>query len=279
MSTRAIAAGVQQAWFGFVSNDKNILLGGTTVAPVAGADGNHAIQIVGIQTAPTGVTESDVVSVLGDDGVLGAFSFQSETPVSFILNTGENDLAKDALFQNSLVENFNGIDQGLVVPTTPQFPDGALLIQSRAKDTGNNGATAWTANVYLRVTVFPLDRETFAGREAASYRYQVVAQPATNKPTGTTLTTALNGYESSTIWKLKGENPFTFCRFTGNAALTTFTGLLKAPAGVNAQSIVAINGVQQATNTYSFNVANKTITFTSPPANNAAIVVVYTYTG
>ena len=279
MSTRAIAAGVQQAWFGFVSNDKNILLGGTTVAPAAGADGNHAIQIVGIQTAPTGVTESDVVPVLGDDAVLGAFSFQSETPVSFIMNTGENDLAKDALFQGSLVESFNGIDQGLVVPTTPQFPDGTLLIQGRAKDTGNNGASAWVANLYLRVTVFPLDRETFAGREAASYRYQVVAQPATNKPTGTTFTTTLNGYESSTIWKLKGANPFTFIRFTGNGALTTFTGLLKAPAGVNATSIVAINGVQQDPSTYSYNVANKTITFTVAPANNAAIVVFYAYTG
>lgn len=277
MTTRTIAAGNQQAWFAFVSNDKNIITGGTTTAPTAGAAGSHAIQVVGIQTAPSGIPESDVVSVLGDDAVLGAFDFESETPTSLIINTGENDLAKDALFQGSLVESFNGIDQGLIRPTAPILPDGCLVIQSRAKDTGNNGASAWVANLYLRVTVRPLDRETFAGREAASYRYQVVAQPATNKPTGTTFTTTLNGYESATVWKLKGTNPFTLARFTGDNSTVTFTGLLKAPAGTNAPSIVAINGVQQAANTYTFNVTNKTITFTVAPATNAAIVVLYGY--
>lgn len=276
MAIRNIVAGTQQAWIAFVSNDKNIIYGGTTSAPAAGAAVSNAIQLVGIQTAPSGIPESTPVAVSGDDAVLGTFDFESDSPVAFVINVAEADLTKIGLLQNTLVETDGNINTGLLQPISPNLPDVALLIQGKAKNTGSNGASAWYANLYLRCTLRYLGRETFSNREAGSFRFQVVAQPATNKPTGVTITTAINGSTGATVLELSGNYPMTMARFTGNGALQTFTGLTKTPVS-GADSTLAIDAVKQTQGTWSFNTSNKTITTTGTPANGAAGVVIYGY--
>jgi hypothetical protein len=275
MSTRLISAGVQQAWLAFVGNDKNMITGASSTAPAPGAAVSHALPLRGVQTVPSGLPESEVVAVLGDDRVLGSFDFESETPTSFVINTGEVDLERVAQLQGTLVETIGEIELGLLRPSDVQLPDICLVVNARAKRTGEGGASGWQVYIYPRLTLRPLGRETFAGREAATYRYQASVQTVENKPWGTTFTAAANGATSADVIELSTLYPIAMFAFTGNGTVTTFTGLERTPAGA-AHAIYALNAVQQ-TSGYSFNATNKTFSTTTPPANNAKGVVFYGY--
>jgi len=275
--TRVIGAGVQRAFLAFVSNDKNIITGGTTTAPANGSV-SDAIQLVGIQSAPTGIPEGDVVSVEGDDTILGSFQFDSVAPATFIISTGENDLLKDALLQSTLVESVNDMQIGVLRPTTQELPDVCLLIQGRAKDTGANGASAYMAYFYPRCTIQPLGRTGFDGRTAGAFTYQVVAQPVSNQPTGATLTEAINGTGGATVLAVNSNYPLTMARITGDNTTLAFT-LGKQPANATtSNAVVGINGVKTTTG-YTFNTVTNQIVFAVAPALGAKVVVIYGYQG
>lgn len=276
---KTIQAGTQQAFLAFVGTDKNIILGGTTTAPSAGATGSGAIQLTGIQTAPTGIPEGEAVPVLGDDSIFGAIEFDSADPTQFVINLGQFDLETEAKLQGTTVETFSdsGVAMGVMRPYIPSYPDVTIIIQGKAKkrDSGVQGAKAWAGYIYPLCTLQPIGRETFDGRTAGTNRYKVVAQMAGNKPWGTTIVDATNGTTAATALPFTSDYPFCMQRFTGNGVLTTFTGLEFTPATALG-AIVAIDSVQQTGN-FTLSPANKTITFTSAPANGSAIVVYYQY--
>lgn len=274
--TRVVAAGARNAWIAFVGDTNGIIAGATPAYPAAGALSN-ALPLRGIQTAPTGVPETDTVAVTGDDGVLGSFEFDSESPTSFVINTGSWDLALAAALQRTAVEAINGVDVGVVRPEFVSIPDVALLVQGVSK--GVDGKSQWHAFLYPRCTVRPLGRETFASREAATFRYQVTAQPVGRFPTGRLLTTAANGTTLTTALELRSDNPLTMAAFTGNGTQTVFTGLARRPASdtING-SIVGINAVH-LTGGVTFDPANSEIEFATAPAADARGVVIYGYIG
>ncbi len=276
---QTIQAGTQQAWIAFVSNDKNIITGGSVTAPTAGATGSAGIQLTGIQTAPTGIPEGESVAVNGDDTLLGSIEFDSADPTQFVINLGQFDLDTEALLQSTVVETFadSGVSMGVMRPITPDYPDVCLLIQGKAKkqDVSVKGQKAYAGYLYPLCTIQPIGRETFEGRTAGTNRYKVTAQPTSNKAWGTTITESANGTTAATALPFTSDYPMTMHRFTGNGVLLTFTGLSKVPAGTTS-AIVAIDGVQQSGN-FTLSPANQTITFTSAPANGAKIVVFYQY--
>lgn len=277
---QTIQAGTQEAWIAFVSNDKNIITGSSVTAPTAGAVGSPSIQLVGIQTAPTGIPEGESVGVNGDDALLGSIEFDSADPTQFVINLGQFDLDTEALLQGTTVETFSeaGISLGVMRPISPSYPDVCLIIQGKAKkqDPSVKGQKAYAGYIYPLCTIQPIGRETFEGRSAGTNRYKVTAQPTSNKSWGTTITTSANGTTAATALPFTSDYPIVQHRFTGNGVLTTFTGLAKTPASTSL-AIVAIDGVQQANNTFTLSPANNSITFTTAPANGAKIVVLYQY--
>lgn len=274
--TRIVAAGARNAWLAFVGDTDNIIAGATAAYPAAGTL-SHALPLRGIQTVPTGMPETNTVAVLGDDGVLGSFEFDSEQPTSFIINTGSWDLALAAALQRTEVESINGIDVGVVRPEFVSIPDVALLVQGVSK--GVDGKSQWHAFLYPRCTVRPLGRESFASREAATFRYQVTAQPVSRFPTGRALTTAANGTTLTTALELRTDNPLTMAAFTGDGVVTVFSGLLRKPASTTITgSIVAVNGSHLTTGV-GFDTVNNELEFATAPAAGARGVVIYGYVG
>ena len=274
--TRIVAAGARNAWLAFVGNTDNIISGATPAYPAPGTL-SHALPLRGIQTVPTGVPETDTVAVLGDDGVLGSFEFDSEQPTSFVINTGSWDLELAAALQRTAVEAINGIDVGVVRPEFVSIPDVALLVQGVSK--GVDGRSQWHAFLYPRCTVRPLGRETFASREAATFRYQVTAQPVGRFPTGRALTTAANGTTLATALELRSDNPLAMAAFTGDGTTTVFGGLARRPASDTITgSIVALNSTH-LTSGVTFDQANSELEFATAPANAARGVVIYGYVG
>ena len=228
-SPQSIQAGNQEAWFMFYdtngdpSGNSPVALGSGTSAP--------AYKLIGIQTAPSPIPESETVTVPGDDTSLGAINFASDAPREMLLNFGLMDLTFEALLQNSLVENFGTISMGLLDTDIPFTAYGALIIQSKAvkKTPGVSGQSAYSGWVYPYVQLFPLGRETAEGRTAGSIRYKGVAQAAFNNPWGTTITDKNGAQASAYARPFTAAHPLTLHAFRG--AVSTLVPL-RAPAAL-----------------------------------------------
>lgn len=278
MAKQAGSVGTQQAWLGIAGGGLyNYLLGSSATAPAAGTI-SPMKQITGIQAAPTGIPEGEVIPVPGDDGVLGSIGFDSDAPTEFIITTGLFDLDLQALIQGTKVEAVGDINFGVVRPTAAEALNATIIVQSKAfkYDVGLRGQKAWHGYIYPAVNLRFLGRETFEGRTAAVNRFQVTANQGTHKFWGDTFTDQVNGSDSMTAQEFISDNPLVAERITGDGSVVTFN-LLNTPITA-AKTNVWINGVKQvATTDYTVSAANKTITFGVAPANDAVVVLLYEY--
>lgn len=273
--TQSLSAGVQQSWISFLDSE-NFAIGKLTSAIAAGQiRGSYPFK--GIQTMPTGIQESDVVPVPGDDTTLGSFIFASDKPREFLMNFGQGDLDLDALLQGTLVETIGNLKVGLADPGLPVYPTVCLIVNSRAlkENTGVAGQAAWNVFIYPVVQIQPLNRETLAGRTAGVQRYKGVAQAAYNHPWGVTLSSAVNGNLSSFVFQMTSNYPLTLDCFRGDGIVTNWV-LNKTPVSVVETNAFAervaqtVNSVTPATNT---------ATITTPVVANKRGVFLYGYNG
>lgn len=225
---KSLTAGVQNCWLSFL-DPFNFAIGNSTTAPSAGnIQGSYPF--VGIQQMPTGIPEGEPVPIPGDDTNLGSILFDSDAPREFLMNFGQGDQALDALLQGTLVSSEGDISLGLVDPAHPVYPTVTLIVQARSikRDSGVAGQAAWSGFIYPVVQIQPLNRETFQGRTAGSYRYKGVAQVAGHRPWGVTIAEALDGDTGSYAFDFKSDNPITLDAFTANGILTSWV-LNKTP--------------------------------------------------
>lgn len=274
MSKAHISAGATQAYFGFIDTT-GFLTGETTTAP---ANGNLAkmYRLLGIQSAASGLPESEDVNIPGDDETLGTITFPPNETPAFVGNFGVNDLTFNSRIQQTSVETIGGMDFGVLQPNDPGAPNGCLIIQSKAvdKDAGSSGNAMWSGQLFPLVTASPLGRETFEGRTAGVYRVKFTAQKAAKKPTGVTIVDGDLGTDGASVIEFGTDHPLLMDRITGDGSTTAFT-LTKALAAtdhlaayVATQQMLHGGGVTGTAN-------SQTITFDSAPAAGAKVVVLY----
>lgn len=271
--SKNLQAGVRDSWLSFLDT-QNFAIGNTTSAISAGSI-RGSYPFVGIQQMPTGIPEGDTVPVPGDDTNLGNFIFSSDAPREFLMNFGQFDLELDALLQGTLVETLGNWKIGLGDPGNPSYPSVSLIVNSRAikRDSSVSGQAAWNVFIYPVVQIQPLNRETLQGRTAGVNRYKGVAQQAFNHPWGVTIAEAVNGDLSSYVFPVTSNYPLTLDAFTGNGVVTDWV-LNKTPINTSETKAFA-ERVAQTVN--SITAATKTMTITSPVANNARSVAIYGY--
>jgi len=223
-----LAAGVQNAWLSFLDNE-NFALGN---APTAITPGNirGSYQFIGIQQMPSGIPEGEAVTIPGDDTTLGSILFDSDAPREFLMNFGQGDLILDAYLQGTLVTSEGRTSTGLIDPVHPVYPTVSLLVQSRSiiRTPGQMGQAAWTGYLYPVVQIQPLGREQFQGRTAGSYRYKGVAQAASHRPWGVTISDSVDGDSGAYAIKMDSYSPLTMDAFTADGIVTSWT-LNKTP--------------------------------------------------
>lgn len=271
--SKNLQAGVRDSWLSFLDT-QNFAIGNNITAIAAGAI-RGSYPFVGIQQMPTGIPEGDTVPVPGDDTNLGNFIFSSDAPREFLMNFGQFDLQLDALLQGTLVETLGNLKIGLGDPGNPSYPTVCLIVNSRAikRDVSVSGAAAWNVFIYPVVQIQPLNRETLQGRTAGVNRYKGVAQQAFNHPWGVTISELVNGDMSSYVFAVTSNYPLTMDSFTGNGVVTDWV-LNKTPINVIETNAFA-ERVAQTVNTVV--PSTKTMTISTPVANNARAQVIYGY--
>lgn len=225
---QSLTAGVQNCWLSFL-DPYNFAIGNSTSTLSAGSI-RGSYPFVGIQQMPTGFQEGEPVSIDGDDTSLGSILFDSNAPREFLMNFGQGDQDLDALLQGTLVSSEGDISMGLADPAHPVYPTVCLIVQARSikRDSGVSGQAAWTGLIYPVVQIQPLNRETFQGRTAGSYRYKGVAQVAGHRPWGVTIAEAVDGDTGSYAFDFKSDNPITLDAFTADGSTTSWV-LNKTP--------------------------------------------------
>lgn len=226
---KSLTAGVQNCWLSFL-DPFNFAIGNNTSAITPGTI-RGSYPFIGIQQMPTGIPEGEPVPIPGDDTVLGSILFDSDAPREFLMNFGQGDQTLDALLQGTLVSSEGRTSIGLIDPAHPVYPTVCLIVQARSikRDVGQAGQAAWSGFIYPVVQIQPLNRETFQGRTAGSYRYKGVAQVAGHRPWGVTIVDSVDGDDGAYALEFKSPNPVTMDAFVADGIVTSWV-LNKTPA-------------------------------------------------
>lgn len=235
--TQSIQAGVQQGWL--MMYDSNGDPSGNDTTTLANAEHKGSYWFRGIQELPTGIPETDTVAIPGDDGVLGNISFSSDAPREFVVNMGLQDLELEKRLQNTEIETVAGASVGVIDTPDAVLAAVSLIVQSKAV---SDGRASWSGWIYPLVQLQPLNRETFSGRTGGVIRYKGVAQPAFNRPWGTTILSRSGSPISAYALPFTSAFPLTMHAFRGS--LTSFT-LDKTPSSA-ARTSVYVDKVLQA---------------------------------
>lgn len=226
---KRLTAGVQNCWLSFL-DPFNFAIGNNTSAITPGTI-RGSYPFIGIQQMPTGIPEGEPVPIDGDDTTLGSILFAAAAPRTFLMNFGQGDQALDALLQGTLVSSEGRTSTGLVDPAHPVYATCSLIVQSRAinRQAGQSGQAAWTGFIYPVVQIQPLNRESLQGRTAGSFRYKAVAQAASHRPWGVTITDAIDGDDGTYALDFDSYNPLTMDAFVADGIVTSWI-LNKTPA-------------------------------------------------
>jgi len=276
-NVKQIAAGADRAEFHLL--DTNGYANGNG-SVTAGAAGQGAIRILGIQTADPAIQEGDVVDIPGDDGSQGVFEFDPTSTPSFIMTYAVQDLDQDGLWQGTNVESQGDMRFGVLQPKDRADVDAMINIVSKAKskESGAEGQSKYHGYLLPRCTVRPLGRVAFEGRTGGAFRARVTVQSTDTMPWGKTLNNTDNGTESAPVIPWTATNRITVQRFTQSTGVTAFGPLAQTPAGATVAKIrVFVNKTIQLAG-WTADVTTRVITFTPAPADGAVIVVVYEYT-
>jgi len=225
---------------------------------------------------PSGFPEGESVPIEGDDTLLGSIIFGNPAPREFLMNFGQSDLTLDALLQGTTVNTVGNMNFGALDPAEAEYPTVGLIINTRSlkRDTGQAGQSAWNTYMYPAVQVQPLDRETFQGRTAASFRYKGVAQQATNFNWGITVNDVLST-PAITATRINTPYPITMHAFRTDGSAMNIV-LDKTPVGAtNTTTIVIIERVLHTG--YTIVPATRTLTLGSAVTAGRRGVIYYQY--
>jgi hypothetical protein len=275
---KVIAAGFDTIFYG-LNDSTGFLQGSTTSAPAAGnQNGSGMARLTGAKTAPITVPESEQQFATGDDIVLAAFLFSAASLPAGVIEGAVNDLTLQALTQGTLVEDINDIAMGVLMPDAPDYVDMCLILQRQAKSyqSGSIGAKQVEGVIVMSTNITPLGSDSYTERQVATQRYGFVINPSDRMPFGLLLTNSVNGTTRAALRPFTAENFVHMHRWTGNGTQDDF--FLEYTPVSQAKVAVYVDGVKQTVTThYTVDTATKTITFVTPPANNAKIIALYEY--
>lgn len=276
---KVIAAGFDTIFYGLNDGD-GYLQGAATTAPAAGNQaGSGMARLTGAKTAPITVPETESVVATGDDIPLANFLFRAASLPAGVINGAVSDLDFQALAQETLVEDINDLSFGVLLPDEQNDVDMCLLLLQRAKSyqSGSVGAKQWKGLLVSSTNLFPLGSDEITERQVSTERYGFVVNPSDRRPFGLLLTNSVNGTIRAGMQPFTSENKVHLHRWTGDNTQDEFI-LTYTPVS-QAKVAIYVNGIKQTVTThYTVDVATKTVTFVTPPANGAKIVALYEFT-
>jgi len=273
MPDRVIGAGLRFLHYGILDSNGR-LIGNTADGATAGdTTGEGLRRLEGAQTFPTQTPQPENVVISGDDAPLVSFTFAAEELANGVIAMAARDYDFEAVVtgtKNRTVGPLQYIGQDA---TSSGNVTVSLLGQRVAKEwtPAARGVAKWEWVLITRAEVTPLGSE-IAQRTGSPYNYYYTASKGDSPLTGLTFTVSNEGYTQTTILTGRGDNPVYWHSFVGNNSVTDFALPFAPAAGTSLY--VAVNGVLQTVTT-DYTITGTSLSFTSAPATDARIVVVF----
>lgn len=250
---------------------------GTTGVFVTGASGAVMQRLDGVKTADVAIPEPQVLQATGDDQALGTFIFPPNELPAFTLEAAISDLTFQANAQSTLIKEHGRFSMGVLAPSDPTYPDFALILQRRSKSkaTGTNGVDNWEGLVIPKATIVPLGSAGYTERELAVYRYRITCNISDIMPWGETITEVGWGTLGGSVFPFSGPNRMVTQAFYGDNTTDTFNLSYTPATEALTDVLIYVNGAAPLTTGATVDADAKTIEFTTPPATNDKIEVVY----
>lgn len=253
---RLISAGFALGQIGF--NDSNGYQGGIAGSTAEGAVSPMKV-IAGVKTANIQIPADALVSVTGDNTVLGTFEFTSNEPRSFEFTVGELDLDIANKSQGTSIYT-EGIYYDFMLGDVPErdFLDGVTIFSSNAKivELGNRSG-------FYHI-VFPNSTMSYQGtslneQDEVVQNYRLTINPFRTTPWGRNVNDAF-GKEEGHFLMIGTERRVTLNTYVHDGSSTEFllsrvpftstTGIIRAflmrndpngTTGINITSSVSVN--------------------------------------
>jgi hypothetical protein len=235
---RLISAGFRLGQIGF--KDSNGFQGGISGATAQGSV-SSMYTWAGVKTAQVQIPESNSVTVTGDDGVLGTFDFDSDSPRTFNMTLGELDLNVASKGQNTNIYTVgNYYDMMLGDPIGAGLNDAVLLLTAEGKiqDTGKEGS-GWYHLMFPNVTVKYLGNN-LEYQSPTDQNFKVTINPFTRTPWGLDLSASNFGAEKGHYLFWGSQKRMTLNTYRYNGSDTTF--LLSRVPYTDSNNIIRVAG-------------------------------------
>lgn len=272
-----IAAGFQSIFAGKRDSTGYFVGGLSTVAAGATAD---AYRVYGALRLPLQMQSAQNQPVLGDDGVMGTFTFDPTTLPNGELELSAQDIDFEAFSQGTLVwqNGTGGADLSVLGPNTLNLQQMVLLAHQQNKSYPAGGKK-WRTYIVVNATAAPKGSEL--GHQAvASFRYDVAMDKSSVLPWGTAVASGTQGTSRVTVIPCNADNPLMLAAGLGNGTEDEFVLDYTPAAATGAAVKVWVNGTLKAyTTDYTVNTGTKTVTFAggSIPAASAKVVILYEF--
>lgn len=273
MAGTRIGAGYRYLFYG-VMGASGYLIGNTADGATAGdQDGQPMQRLRGAQTIPVNTPDSQVVTVMGDDGPMTTFDFGPDGLPTGVFEQAVRDPVFDALVQGSKVRTVGDLVMNARQPVGTTQPDICLLVMRRAKswDAGERGSSAWEGYFIPKANVRPLGPNV-QQRTDSAYRYSFNASMSDRYPFGATFTEAEDGTTSAPVIDVSGDYPIHLVPYQGDGSETVFN-LAYTPVSA-AKVYIYVDGVKQVLTT-DYTISGKVVTFLSAPADASRILAMY----
>lgn len=257
------------------------IIGGTSGTVAPGAAGSAGFRILAAKDAQNiGAPEPDAIPITGDDVYQGGFIFPSAAVRKFTATAAVLGLDINGYLNNIPPYAIGNSEVGFLDATPFTTLSLALLVTSQAKSAQGTDTGQGMFNGYIipQIQGVPLGRQTLQERAAGINRIGFIENLAAQFPWGETFKLGIHFITQAVLIPWISSYRKAMHRFTGDNVTTVFGPLLYPPATTSLLDIVVyVNGYRQTANITVQQTA-QTITFTTPPANNAKIAVYYDHT-
>lgn len=236
-----------------------------TTGSLSQGTGAELARLYGVKTADISIPEPDVVTITGDDGPLGIFTFPPTDLPSFVLEVGQVDYTIASATQNTNIYTIgNYYDIQLQQPNDPQFNDVMLVFtsQAKSKESGSDGESGWHHLIAPKAQMSYLGT-AFNERGEQTFRYQVVINKFSRYPWGQQLNVNAEGTTSAALFEWFTERRVTFFTRIQSGAGGSIV-LERTPSAAN-RVMAWRDGVNFIP---SVNVSTRTITLSGGAAGN-----------
>jgi hypothetical protein len=279
MTTQFSSIGLKHV---FWSTKRGNYANGSSAAALSNGQNSAMGKLVGVSGLEVQEPDLPVVNALGNNGLLASFLGEAQEGVAGSVTLTALDQALAAV-ANGVTTHTEG-DYTYIpgVPKCLNLADLFLVVNSPAKSVAPSsaGTSGYHVSEFFAVNLFAKTSPAFTTNEVNEYAGQVVLNRVSTLPTGQTVQSSQYGTTQMAYRAYWSTHPVTYHAFVGNGTTTTVTLAEEPRAASGAAVQVWIDGTAQAyTTNFTVNTTTKVLTFVTPPAAGANVVVRYAFVG